>query len=64
VVLIAKCRRKMLYGRLRQYLGEVFRKLAEQKESRIEGGHLTADHVHMLILIPPKYAVAQVTGLI
>ena len=64
VVFIPKCRRKTLYGDLRQYLGEVFRKLAQQKESRIEEGHLLSDHVHMLIAIPPKYAVAQVVGFI
>jgi len=45
-------------------LGEVFRKLAEQKESRIEEGHLLPDHVHMMIAIPPKYAVSQVIGFI
>jgi putative transposase len=45
-------------------LGEVFRKLAEQKECRILEGHLMADHVHMLISIPPKYAVSQVVGFI
>jgi putative transposase len=44
--------------------GEVFRKLAEQKESRIEEGHLMSDHVHMMISIPPKYAVSQVVGFI
>ena len=64
VVFIPKCRRKTLYVELRKYLGEVFRKLAEQKESRIEEGHLLADHVHMLIAIPPKYAVSQVIGFI
>jgi putative transposase len=64
VVFIPKCRRKTLYGQLRQYLGEVFRKLAEKKESRIEEGHLLPDHVHMMISIPPKYAVAQVIGFI
>src|ERR1017187_3632286 len=62
VVFIPKCRRKTLYLQLRQYLGEVFRKLAEQKESRIEEGHLLPDHVHMMISIPPKYAGAQVIG--
>jgi putative transposase len=36
VVFIPKYRRKVLYGELRQYLGDVFRKLALQKESRIE----------------------------
>jgi putative transposase len=59
---IPKGRRKALYDRLRAALGEVFRELARQKESRIEEGHLRADHVHMLISIPPKYAVAQVVG--
>jgi putative transposase len=53
-----------LYGELRRYLGEVLRKLAEQKESRIEEGHLLPDHVHMMIAIPPKYAVSQVIGFI
>jgi putative transposase len=42
----------------------VFRKLAQQKESRIEEGHLMPDHVHMMISIPPKYAVSQVVGFI
>ena len=64
VVFIPKCRRKTLYGELRQHLGEVFRKLAVQKESRIEEGHLLPDHVHMMIAIPPKYAVSQVIGFI
>jgi putative transposase len=53
-----------LYEQLRRYLGEVFRKLAAQKESRIEEGHLMPDHVHRLISIPPKYALSQVIGYI
>ena len=62
VVFIPKCRRKKLYQQLRQDLGEVFRQLAQRKESQIVEGHLVVDHVHMLISIPPKYAVAQVIG--
>ena len=42
----------------------MFRRLAEQKESRIEEGHLMPNHVHMMISIPPKYAVSQVVGYI
>ena len=64
VVFIPKCRRKTLYAELRRYLGDVFRKLALQKESRVEEGHMLSDHVHMLLAIPPKYAVAQVIGYI
>src|SRR5438309_4788159 len=64
VVFIPRCRRKTLYGELRQYLGEVFRRLAEQKQSRIGEEHLMPDRVHMMISIPPKYAVSQVIGYI
>jgi REP element-mobilizing transposase RayT len=59
VVFIPKCRRRTLYGELRRHLGDVVRQLALQKESRIEEGHLLPDHVHMVIAIAPKYAVAQ-----
>ena len=64
VVFIPKCRRKALYGELRVHLGEVFRKLASQKESRVEEGHLLPDLVHMLLSIPPKHSVSQVVGFI
>ena len=64
VMFIPKYRRKVLYGELRQHLGDMFRKLALQKESRIEEGHLLVDHVHMMISIPPKHAVSQVVGFI
>ena len=64
VVFIPKCRRKTLYRELRKHLGEVFRRLAEQKESRVEEGHLMPDHVHMMIAIPPKHALLQVVGYI
>ncbi len=64
VVFIPKCRRRTLYVELRKYLGEVFRRLAEQKESRVEEGHLMQDHVHMVLRIPSKYAVSQVVSYI
>ena len=64
IVWIPKCRKKKLYGQLRQDLGNVFRELARQKECQIEEGHLLRDHVHILISVPPKYAVSQVIGFI
>jgi putative transposase len=64
IVFIPKYRRKALYAELRRHLGEVFHNLAGQRESKIEEGHLMPDHVHMLISIPPKYAVSQVVGFI
>ena len=49
---------------LRKHLGEVFRHLAQQKESRIGEGHVMSDHVNLLIAIPAKYGVPQVVGFI
>src|SRR5712692_8358807 len=64
VVFIPKYRRKTLYVQLRRDLGRVFRDLAEQKECKVEEGHLMADHVHMLLSVPPKYSVSGVVGFI
>lgn len=64
VVFIPKCRKKVLYGTLRKYLGTVFKDLAQQRESEIEEGHLRPDHVHMLLSVPPKYSVSEVVGFI
>jgi putative transposase len=64
IVFIPKYRKKAIFGQIRKELGDVFRRLARQKESVIEEGHLLPDHVHMMISIPPKYAVSQVIGFI
>jgi len=64
LVWIPKYRRKTIYGDLRKYLGEIFKELARQKECEVIEGHLMSDHVHMLLSIPPKYAVSQVVGFI
>ena len=64
VVFIPKYRRKRIFGTIRQHLGEIFRELAKQKESRIVEGHLMADHMHMCISIPPKLAVSSVVEFI
>lgn len=64
VIFIPKYRRKKLYGLVRRELGEVFHRLAQQKECLIEEGHILPDHVHMLISIPPKLSVSSVVGYI
>ncbi len=62
VIFIPKGRKKALYGKIRGFLGPVLRELAGQRGSTIVEGHMVQDHVHMLIRIPPKYAVAEVIG--
>ena len=64
VIFIPKWRKKQIYGHLRKDLGTVLRELARHKESKVEEGHLMADHVHILVSIPPKFSVAQVVGYI
>ena len=64
LVWIPKYRKKIIYGQLRKYLGEILKELALQRESKIIEGHLMGDHVHILISIPPKYSVSQVVGYI
>ena len=64
LVFVPKYRKKVLYGKIRRYLGPVFHELAKQRNSKILEGHMVQDHVHMLISIPPKYSVAEVVGYI
>lgn len=64
IVFIPKYWKKAIFGRIRKELGEVFHRLSRQRECLIEEWHLMPDHVHMMISIPPKYAVAQVIGYI
>ena len=62
VVYIPKKRKKKIFGVVRKELGAMLHELASHKESKIVEGHLMADHIHMCISIPPKYAVSNVVG--
>jgi len=64
IVFIPKGRKKGLDGKIRKYRGPVLHDLARQRGSEIVAGHMVVDHVHMLMKIPPKYAVAEVIGYI
>jgi len=62
VVFIPKKRKKLIYGGVRRYLGDILHELASRKGVKIEEGHLMPDHIHMCISIPPKYSVSNVVG--
>ncbi len=64
LVFVPKYRKKILYGKIRKFLGPKFHELAGQKGCKILEGHMVQDHVHMLIQIPPKYAVSEIVGYI
>jgi putative transposase len=62
IVWIPKYRKKKLYGQIRTFIGTLFKELAAQRGCTIIEGPLQSDHVHILISIPPKFAVAQAVG--
>ena len=62
LVFVPYQRRKVLYGKIREFLGPLFHELAAQRKSKVLEGHMVQDHVHMMIAIPPKYSVAEVVG--
>jgi len=62
VVFVPKYRRKVLYGKIVEFLKRTFHELARQKGCEIVGGNLVKDHVHMILSIPPKYAVSEIVG--
>lgn len=64
IVWIPKYRKKALFKDLRKELGPILKGLAERTGCEIVEGHLLLDHVHILIAIPPKYAVSDVVGFI
>ena len=62
IVFAPKYRRQEIYGKIREDIGKILRKLCEYKGIEIIETELCKDHVHMLISIPPKYSVSQIVG--
>ena len=62
IVFEPKYRRKEIYGKIKRDIGEILRKLCNQKGVEIIEAQACPDHIHMLISIPPKYSVSQIMG--
>lgn len=62
IVFAPKYRRKEIYGKLRKDIGEIIRKLCEQKKVEIIEAEACKDHIHMLVSIPPHLSVSQFKG--
>jgi putative transposase len=60
LVWIPKCRKKVLYGQLKKYLGSVFHELAIQKESKVVEGHLMPDHVHRNVSTRMRHSLSEI----
>jgi len=64
IVFAPKYRRKVIYGQLRADIGQILRKLCEQKGAEILEATAMPDHIHMLVSIPPYISIAQFMGYI
>ena len=62
MVFAPKYRRQIIYGKIKQDIGLMLRKLCAYKEIEILEAEACKDHVHMLLSIPPKYSISQVMG--
>ena len=62
LVFAPKYRRQAIYGKVKEDIGRMLRKLWEYKEVEILEAEACPDHIHMLVTIPPKYSVAQIVG--
>ena len=62
VIFAPKYRRQIIYGKIKQDIGLMLRKLCAYKEIEILEAEARKDHVHMLLNIPPKYSISQVMG--
>ena len=62
IILVPKYRRKAIFGKVRQEIGKILRKLCDYKHVEIIEAHAMPDHIHMLVSIPPKLAVSDFVG--
>ena len=62
IVIVPKYRRKAIYGKLRQDIGVILRKLCEYKHVEIIEAHAMQDHIHTLLSIQPKLSVGDFMG--
>jgi putative transposase len=61
-VFAPKYRRQAIYGAIKKDIGKILRELCERKGIEIIEAELCPDHIHMLVRIPPKYAVSDIMG--
>ncbi|UCG63752.1 MAG: IS200/IS605 family transposase [Deltaproteobacteria bacterium] len=62
VVIVPKYRKKILYVKLRRSIGQMLRQLCHQKGMELEDGKAEAEHIHMLLSVPPKFSMAMTIG--
>ena len=59
IVFAPKYRRQIIYGKIKQDIGQMIRKLCEYKGVEIIEAEACKDHMHLLVSIPPYIIVAN-----
>ncbi|MDT8719770.1 IS200/IS605 family transposase [Clostridium sp. 19966] len=62
IVFAPKYRRQVIYGKIKNDIGKIIRKLCEWKDVEIIEAEACPDHIHMLVEIPPKISVSSFMG--
>ena len=62
IVFAPKYRRQVIYGKIKADIGQILRKLCDQKGVEIIEANAYPDHIHMLVSIPPKISVSSFMG--
>ena len=64
IVFTPKYRRKVIYNQYKESIRDIIKQLCGYKGIEIIEGEIMADHIHLLLSIPPKYSVSSVMGYI
>jgi len=64
IVFAPKYRRQIIYGKIKADIGQIIRRLCNQKGVEILEANACKDHIHLLVSIPPKLSVSQFMGYI
>ncbi len=62
IVFAPKYRRQVIYGKIKNDIGKIVRKLCEWKGVTILEAEACPDHIHILVEIPPKISVSSFMG--
>ena len=62
IVFAPKYRRKIFYKEKRVEIGKILRELCNWKGVKIIEAEVCADHIHMLVEIPPKMSISSFMG--
>lgn len=62
IIIVPKYRRKAIFGKIKETIRDIIKQLCGYKGVKIVEGHIMDDHIHLLLMIPPKISVSSFMG--